>query len=92
MHREDWAENLPGLNIKARHSDSPRDKAEVAKLNSIIRSFADPSEMMGRHVTGASARQSVERRGNLLADHFFIFKAAPSKVVTMACISPSLVM
>jgi hypothetical protein len=26
------------------------------------------------------------------ADHFFIFKAAPSKVVTMACISPSLVM
>ena len=32
------------------------------------------------------------RRGNSLADHFFIFKAAPSKVVTMACISPSLVM
>ena len=31
-------------------------------------------------------------RGNSLADHFFIFKAAPSKVVTMACISPSLVM
>jgi MTH538 TIR-like domain (DUF1863) len=29
---------------------------------------------------------------NSLADHFFIFKAAPSKVVTMACISPSLVM
>jgi ATP-dependent DNA ligase len=37
-----------------------------------------------------SARAS--RRGNSLADHFFIFKAAPSKVVTMACISPSLVM
>jgi hypothetical protein len=36
------------------------------------------------------ARES--RRGNSLADHFFIFKAAPSKVVTMACISPSLVM
>jgi hypothetical protein len=32
------------------------------------------------------------RRGNSLAHHFFIFKAAPSKVVTMACISPSLVM
>ena len=32
------------------------------------------------------------RRCNSLADHFFIFKAAPSKVVTMACISPSLVM
>jgi hypothetical protein len=37
-----------------------------------------------------AARES--RRGNSLADHFFIFKAPPSKVVTMACISPSLVM
>ena len=35
---------------------------------------------------------SRSRRGNSLADHFFIFKEAPSKVVTMACISPSLVM
>jgi hypothetical protein len=35
MHREDWAENLPGLNVKTRRSDSPRDKAEVAKLNTI---------------------------------------------------------
>jgi hypothetical protein len=40
---------------------------------------------------GSNAR-SRSRRGNSLADHFFIFKAAPSKVVTMACISPSLVM
>jgi hypothetical protein len=29
---------------------------------------------------------------HLLAGHFFIFNAAPSKVVTMACIYPSLVM
>src|SRR5882724_13191206 len=35
---------------------------------------------------------AIAPRGNSLADHFFIFNAAPSKVVTMACISPSLVM
>jgi hypothetical protein len=47
------------------------------------------SEPLDAH--GSNAR-SRSRRGNSLADHFFIFKAAPSKVVTMACISPSLVM
>ncbi|WFU44198.1 AAA family ATPase [Bradyrhizobium sp. CB82] len=31
------AENLPHLNIKTRHSDKPRDKAEVARLNSILK-------------------------------------------------------
>jgi AAA domain len=31
------AENLPGLKIKTRHSDRPRNKAEVARLNSILR-------------------------------------------------------
>ena len=41
---------------------------------------------------GPSFERSRSRRGNSLADHLFIFKAAPSKVVTMACISPSLVM
>ena len=47
------------------------------------------SEPLDAH--GSNAR-SRSRRGNSLANHFFIFKAAPSKVVTMACISPSLVM
>jgi hypothetical protein len=31
---------------------------------------------------------SRSRRVNSLADHFFIFKAAPSKVVTMASAHP----
>lgn len=40
----DWlgwwmAENLPSLNIKTRHSDQPRDKAEVARLNSILKTW-----------------------------------------------------
>jgi hypothetical protein len=33
------AENLPHLNIKTRHSDKPRDKAEVARLNSILKTW-----------------------------------------------------
>jgi hypothetical protein len=33
------AENLPHLNIKTRHSDQPRDKAEVARLNSILKTW-----------------------------------------------------
>jgi hypothetical protein len=33
------AENLPHLNIKTRHSDRPRDKAEVARLNSILKTW-----------------------------------------------------
>ena len=33
------AENLPHLNIKTRHSDQPRNKAEVARLNSILKTW-----------------------------------------------------
>jgi AAA domain len=33
------ADNLPHLNIKTRHSDKPRDKAEVARLNSILKTW-----------------------------------------------------
>jgi hypothetical protein len=33
------AENLPNLNIKTRHSDRPRDKAEVARLKSILKTW-----------------------------------------------------
>jgi AAA domain len=33
------AENLPLLNIKTRHSDRPRNKAEVARLNSILKTW-----------------------------------------------------
>jgi AAA domain len=33
------AENLPHLNIKTRHADKPRDKAEVARLNSILKTW-----------------------------------------------------
>jgi hypothetical protein len=33
------AENLPSLNIKTRHTDKPRNKAEVARLNSIIKTW-----------------------------------------------------
>jgi hypothetical protein len=40
----DWlgwwmAENLPRLNIKTRHRDQPRNKAEVARLNSILKTW-----------------------------------------------------
>jgi hypothetical protein len=40
----DWlgwwmAENLPTLNIKTRHRDQPRNKAEVARLNSILKTW-----------------------------------------------------
>jgi hypothetical protein len=40
----DWlgwwiAENLPGLNIKTRYHDKPRNKAEVARLNSILKTW-----------------------------------------------------
>jgi AAA domain len=40
----DWlgwwmAENLPMLNIKTRHRDQPRNKAEVARLNSILKTW-----------------------------------------------------
>jgi hypothetical protein len=33
------AENLPSLNIKTRHADKPRNKAEVIRLNSIIKTW-----------------------------------------------------
>jgi hypothetical protein len=33
------AENLPHLDIKTRYSDKPRDKAEVARLNSILKTW-----------------------------------------------------
>ena len=33
------AENLPRLNIKSRHRDQPRNKAEVARLNSILKTW-----------------------------------------------------
>jgi hypothetical protein len=33
------AENLPMLNIKTRHRDRPRNKAEVARLNSILKTW-----------------------------------------------------
>jgi hypothetical protein len=33
------AENLTGLNIKTRHSDRPRNKAEVTRLNSILKTW-----------------------------------------------------
>jgi hypothetical protein len=33
------AENLPHLNISTRHSDKPRNKAEVARLNSILKTW-----------------------------------------------------
>jgi len=33
------AENLPHLNIKTRHSDRPHDEAEVARLNSILKTW-----------------------------------------------------
>jgi hypothetical protein len=40
----DWlgwwmAENLPDLNIKARYSDKPRNKADIARLNSILKTW-----------------------------------------------------
>jgi hypothetical protein len=40
----DWlgwwmAENLPMLNIKTRHHDQPRNKAEVARLNAILKTW-----------------------------------------------------
>jgi hypothetical protein len=40
----DWlgwwmAENLPHLNIKTRYSDKPRNKAEVARLNNILKTW-----------------------------------------------------
>jgi hypothetical protein len=40
----DWlgwwmAENLPMLNIKTRHRDQPRNKAEVSRLNSILKTW-----------------------------------------------------
>jgi hypothetical protein len=42
----DWlgwwmAENLPMLNIKTRHRDRPRNKAEVARLNSILKTWRE---------------------------------------------------
>jgi hypothetical protein len=33
------AENLPQLGIKARYSDEPRNKAEIARLNSILKTW-----------------------------------------------------
>jgi hypothetical protein len=33
------AENLPGLNIKTRYADKPRNKAEVVRLNSILKTW-----------------------------------------------------
>jgi hypothetical protein len=33
------AENLPRLNIKTRHTDRPRNKAEVARLNAILKTW-----------------------------------------------------
>jgi hypothetical protein len=33
------AENLPHLGIKTRHADKPRDKAEVTRLNSILKTW-----------------------------------------------------
>jgi hypothetical protein len=33
------AENLPHLNIKTRHADKPKDKAEVARLNNILKTW-----------------------------------------------------
>ena len=33
------AENLPHLNIKTRHADKPRNKAEVTRLNSILKTW-----------------------------------------------------
>ena len=33
------AENLPHLNIKTRHADKPRNKAEVARLNTILKTW-----------------------------------------------------
>jgi hypothetical protein len=40
----DWlgwwmAENLPHLNIKTRHSDKPRNKAEVTRLNNVLKTW-----------------------------------------------------
>jgi hypothetical protein len=33
------AENLPRLNVKTRHRDQPPNKAEVARLNSILKTW-----------------------------------------------------
>jgi len=33
------AENLPSLNIKTRHSHQPRNKAEVARLNAMLKTW-----------------------------------------------------
>jgi hypothetical protein len=50
------AENLPGLNIKTRHSDRPRDKAEVARLNSILKTW------LKNKVLAIEKRQDDKRR------------------------------
>ena len=39
------AENLPSLNIKARYSDQPRNKAEIARLNSILKTWLKNSAL-----------------------------------------------
>src|SRR6266568_6343295 len=72
------------------HKPALSQAAEVGvKWRSSVDAGRATSEPLDAH--GSNAR-SRSRRGNSLANHFFIFKAAPSKVVTMACISPSLVM
>jgi hypothetical protein len=49
------AENLPHLNINTRHSDNPRDKAQVARLNSILKTWLKNGAL-------ATERRQDERR------------------------------
>lgn len=61
------AENLPHLNIKTRHSDKPRDKAEVTRLNSILKTW------LKNQALDIETRQDEHRKPR---DFFVVGKAA----------------
>ncbi|WP_316228637.1 AAA family ATPase [Bradyrhizobium sp. SZCCHNR1045] len=69
------AENLPHLNIKTRHSDRPRDKAEVTRLNSILKTW------LKNQALDIETRQDEHRKPR---DFFVVGKAAEASTTPPA--------